>query len=121
MRPTIPPSSEVAPPAERGTGQPQPLSHDDDTRATLRRIEALLQELRAHAESVARPRRHREFSLARLFGAILQALVVGLIIAAAADWAFQAPLGSQLVKLVFGGVLQLGALTAFTISRDHGS
>jgi hypothetical protein len=49
---------------------------------------------------------------------VLQFLVVGSAIAAVADWAFQAELGKQLVMLMFAGVFQLGALTAFVLSRE---
>jgi len=92
---------------------------DNDSLATLRRIVQLLDEIRGRLDIDARARRHRQFSLARLLGALLQALVVGLVIAALADWVYGAALGAQLVKLVFAGVLQLGALTAFVIARDN--
>jgi hypothetical protein len=83
----------------------------------LRRIERLLVDIRGHLEATARAHRHRDFSLSRLVAALLQALVVGLVIAALADWAYQTPPGAQLVKLAFAGVLQLGALTALVLAQ----
>jgi len=103
------PVEDATPAAPAGTGEQW---------ATLRRIEELLAEIRARLDTVAQLQQHREFSLARLIGAVLQALVVGLIIAAFADWAFQAPPVQQLIKLLFAGVLQLGVLTAFIVARE---
>ena len=83
----------------------------------LQRVAGLLEELRGRFDTSTREQRHREFSAARLIGAILQALVLGFVFAALADWAYGVKEGPQLVKLAFAGVLQLGALTAFVLSR----
>lgn len=84
----------------------------------LRRLERGLDELRGLLEANARVQRHREFSFARLAGAVLQALVVGLLMLALSDWFFQADVGQLLVKLALAGVLQLATLTAFILARD---
>ena len=96
--------------SQRGAG--------DESLAVLRQIEQSLDEIRGRVDTATRAHRHREFSVARLIGALLQALVVGFVIAALADWAYQAPPAGQLVKLAFAGVLELGALTAFVLARD---
>lgn len=85
----------------------------------LRRIERTLVEVRGQFETLTRDQRHREFSPARLIGALLQALVLFFVIAGLADWVYQAELGQPLIKLLFAGVFQLGALTAFVLSRNR--
>jgi len=90
----------------------------DPLLAVLERMERVLSETRGRLEAAERSQRHREFSLARFAGALLQAVVVGLIIGALSDWAYEAPPAQQLVKLAFAGVLQLAALTAFIVARD---
>ncbi len=85
--------------------------------ASLERIEGLLREIRGQLETMGRVQRYRDFSPARLIGAILQSLVVGFVIAAVADWLYQASAGTQLVKIGLAGVLQLAALTAFVLAR----
>lgn len=86
----------------------------------LRRIERSLSEIHDRLEAREHERRHQEFSVARLIGSLVQALVVGFLIAAIADWVYNAPVEKQLVKLAFAGVLQLLALTAFTLTREQG-
>ncbi len=89
-----------------------------ELQASLRRIERVLEEIHDRFETITRERRHHEFSPARLIGAILQALVLGFVIAALANWAYGAKEGPLLVKLAFAAVFQLGALTAFMLSRE---
>lgn len=105
-------------PTDEGAASAAPERTTDELLASLRRIERLLEQVRQRLEVTERATRYREFSLARLIGALLQALVVGLLVAALADWAFQGSPAQQLVKLTFAGVLQLGALTAFIMTRE---
>ena len=97
---------------------PEPPAQPADGLLALQRIERLLTGMSDRLETLTRERQHRDFSLARLIGWVLQFLVVGFAIAAVADWAFQAELGKQIVMLLFAGVFQLGALTAFLLSRE---
>lgn len=105
-------------PIDEGAASATPERTTDELLASLRRIERLLEQLRQRLETTARAERYREFSLARLFGALLQALVVGLLMFALTDWVYQGSPAQQLVKLAFAGVLQLGALTAFLLARE---
>lgn len=84
--------------------------------ATLERVEGVVRELRDQVDTIAREKSHREFSFARLTGSLLQALVAGFLIAALADWVYEAEPAHTLVKLAFAGVLQIGALSAFLLS-----
>ena len=106
------------------SGEPAAGSTSDaggeDELAVLRRIERTLEEIRGRLETTARAQRHVEFSPARLIGALFEVLVLGLVIAALADWIYQAPLPNQLVKLTLAGVLQLVALTAFVLAPKKG-
>jgi len=86
--------------------------------ATTQRIAAAVEELRGRMETLTRERRHQHFSPGRLIGVVLEVIVLGLVIVAVADWAYDANVGSQLAKLALAGVLQLGALTAFILGRD---
>jgi len=97
---------------------PEPPAQPADGPLALQRIERLLTGMSDRLDTLTRERRHREFSLTRLIGWVLQWLVVGFAIAALADWAFQAELGKQIVMLMFAGVFQLSALTAFLLSRE---
>lgn len=124
---TTPEAKSAFRPAESRQGPTKPSTTDlrpdaaeGSTRVldTLRRIEELVQAIGGRLELQTREQRHQEFSFARLIGALLQALVVGFVIAALADWAYQAPPGTQLVKLGFAAVLQVGVLTAFVLSRE---
>jgi len=89
----------------------------DDAPGNLERMEKLLAEISASLDSNAREQAHREFSLSRLTGAILQVLVVGLLLAAAVELLLAGALAGVLIKLAFAGVLQLSALTAFVVAR----
>lgn len=98
--------------------RPDPSPEGAAVAPMLERIEHILGEIHGRLELAAREDRHREFSPARLIGGVLEALVVGFVIAALADWVFQKP-GSALVELAFAGVFQLGALTAFVLARER--
>jgi hypothetical protein len=112
-QPTRPPAPTPAPEAEA------PDDYDDeDAVATLHRIEHTLDEIRRTLQNTAREQRHREFSPARLIASVLQALVIGMVLWALSDWVFEEPRESLLVKLAFAAVLQLGALTGFTLGRE---
>jgi len=86
--------------------------------AALQRIERLLADLSGRVETLTREKQHRPFSPAWFLGTLLQIFVVGFVIAAIADRVFQADIGQQLANLLFAGVLQLGALTAFLLARE---
>ena len=90
----------------------------EDVLTVLQRIEQGLAEIRRSLDGMARERRHREFSPARLIGSILQAFVVGLVLWSVSDWVFGEPRDALLVKIAFAAVLQLGALTAFLLGRE---
>ena len=68
-------------------------------------------------DAAARDSEHRDFSIGRLIGWILQVIVVGLVALALLDWLLQASVDSLLIKLAFAAVLQLSALTALVVSR----
>ena len=89
-----------------------------DLAASLARLEQVLGDIRGQLEALSRARRHREFSPARLCGVVLQVLAAAFVVLAGADWIYQAPPATQLVKLLFSLVVQLGALTAFLLARD---
>jgi hypothetical protein len=86
----------------------------------LERMEGQLRHLHGQFDNTERERQHQHFSAARLIGAILQALVLGLVIAGSADWVYGSPVGPLLVKLGFAAVFQLGALTAFLVAQERG-
>lgn len=105
----------AAPPAAE-----HPSAAPPDVGVALVRIEEHLRGLRDQLDTVMRVRRHREFSVARLVGAILQVVVAGFVFVALADWVFARDVGPILVKLGFAVVLQLAALTAFVLAREPG-
>ena len=82
---------------------------------SLDRIERRLSEIRVLLDQEQRQHQHRDFPLARLLGAVLQALVVGLLAWACSDWVFQSDSDRILVKLGFAAVLQLAALSAYVL------
>ena len=96
----------------------EPRGDEPDLLVALDRIQNTLDELRRLQAASVREHRHREFSPARLFGSILQALVFGLMLWALSDWVFAAAREPLFVKLGFALVLQLGALTAFILGRE---
>jgi hypothetical protein len=87
-----------------------------DAASSLHRIESLLREVRDGLDLLARERQHQEFSATRFVGAVLQAIVIGLVIAALASWVYSDTPSNTLIKAVMAGVFQLGALTAFVVS-----
>jgi hypothetical protein len=90
----------------------------DEAAAALARLEGLLREIRGALDAGAREQQHRQFSIARLLGAMTQVSAVGLVLWAALDWAFQGESAAVIVKLSFATVLQLMAVTAFYLSRE---
>jgi hypothetical protein len=84
----------------------------------LRRMERSLDEIRGRLEATARTRQHQEFSLPRLLGGVCQVLAVGVVCIGMADWLYQGPSARLLIELVLAGVLQLGALTGYTLARE---
>lgn len=127
VRPAAPTNiPNAAKPTERS--DPAQRRSGEDLLAALQRVEEVVKDIRGRlegmgewVETTTRERRHRQFSAAWLIGSLLQALVIGFVVAALADWAFEAELGRQLVKLALAGVLQLGALTAFVLARGAGN
>lgn len=89
-----------------------------DLLATIERMERVLGDLRSLVSSTVREKRQYEFSLARLFASISQALVAGLLLWALSDWVFGEPHDALLVKLAFAAVLQMSALTGFLLGRE---
>ncbi len=101
---------------ETNKARPMPTKPEDS--AADARVEQLLVEIRDRLDLLTRDRRHVEFSVARLVASLVQALVIGLLLAAIADWLFSAPFSAAILKLAFAAVLQLAALTAFILARD---
>ena len=87
--------------------------------AVLQRMSGAVEDMRGRLEAILRERRHREFSPGKLIGAVLQALAIGFVLAALADWVYGVKEGPILVKLAFAAVFQVGALTAFVLGRDR--
>jgi hypothetical protein len=101
-----------SPPAAPG---PMPRSDPDNP---FRRMEQLLAEIRAHLDASARETRIRQFSLARLAAALLQALVVGLVVWSLSDWLFAMEPAGLGIKLGFAAVFELGVIAALLAARD---
>lgn len=139
--PATPADSELAPaaadasPTEHAPGEPSPppdlytaafetLPRNDappGLRKTLARMERTLEEIRASIDAASRARQHKEFSSARLIGAVLQVLVVGLVLLSIINLVFEGTLGWVLAPIAFALVLQLGVLTAFVLAgQDSG-
>ncbi len=106
------------PATEPHPASPPPGEPVGDPVEVLIRIERQLDEIRGRLEAADRLRMHRRFSLAQLLGAMFQLLAVFLVLLALLDWVYQAWHAERLVKLAFAGVLQLAALTAFTMARE---
>ena len=82
------------------------------------RVERLLEEIRGALDAKARDDRYKEFSVTRMAGSVLQALVVGLMAWSLSDWVFQLPAEALFIKLGFAAVLQLTAMTALLMSKE---
>jgi len=91
---------------------------DEESLPPVARLEERLTQIRDLLDTAEREQRHKEFSAARLTGALAQALVVALLAWALSDWVFALPPETVLVKLGFAAVLQLAALTAFVVGRE---
>ncbi len=98
---------------------PTTLKERDTAGETLRRIERLLVEIRGRLETLNRAQQHRHFSAARMIGAVLQMVTVAFLLAAVVDWVYQSPSATQIIKLLFAGVVQVCALTAFVMARGE--
>jgi len=110
---------QAAPPPASDTPDAPARDPEADALLTLQRIERLLRDIRGALDGAAHESAHRHYSLARLIGAILEVIVVGLVALAVLDWLLQAPPASLLTKLAFAAVLQLSALTALLVARDE--
>jgi hypothetical protein len=97
---------------------PEASAPSEDALVVLRRMERALDEIRGRLEASARTRQHREFSLPRLLGGVCQVLAVGMVCVSLADWFYQGSSARLLIELALAGVLQLGALTGYTLARD---
>ena len=110
-------------PDNRATSE-EPATGPDvraDVLAVLRRVETLLTEIRGRLDTATRERRYQEFSVARLIAWFVQLLALGVVVAAIVNWVYgETRLADQVVTLVFAGVLQLGALTAFSVAPGRG-
>lgn len=115
--PSVPPALSPAA-AEAAVQEPPGSAAPSDEALTLARLEKLVGEIRAAVDAGLREQRHKEFSPARLVGAILQVLVVGLVAMAAMDYLFQVPVGQLVIKLAFALVLQTMVLTAFVLAGE---
>jgi hypothetical protein len=100
-----------------GSGGPPAADAAERVAASLGRIEDTLEDLRRRVETLTREQQHKDFSWVLAAGYLGQVLVAGLLVAALADWVFAADLAKPLMKLLFAGVLQIGALTAFVWGR----
>jgi len=115
-----PPPAEFLPPTDDESAVASPRRATfADLLAALLRIERSLDDIRRALSATVREDRHAQFSLARLVGAILQALVVGWLLWGVSDWAFGEPSETLRTKLGFAAVFQLVALTAFLVGRER--
>lgn len=88
-----------------------------DPAVTLQHMEKLLGQIRGTLNAATRDEAHRELSVGRTVGAVIQVVVAGLVALALLDWLLDAPAEALYVKLAFAGVLQVSALTAFVVAR----
>ncbi|MGE0479852.1 MAG: hypothetical protein AB7Q17_05205 [Phycisphaerae bacterium] len=100
-----------------GESPPPDAAALDERLAALQRIDRGIVELRGLIEAKLREDAYHEFSIARLIGAVLQVIVVGLVVLALLDWIFSGPLNTLLTKLAFAAFFQLAALTGFVVSQ----
>lgn len=98
---------------------PAASAESGDPASSLERIDRTLRDIRAILDAQVREQQHREFSAAQLVGAVLQAVVVGLLVLALLDWLYQWGVTRTYVKLAFAAVLQMMALTAFVAARPR--
>ena len=103
-----------APAESAGSGDPPP-----DPAVTLQHMDKLLAQIRGTLNAATRDEAHRELSIGRTIGAVIQVVVAGLVALALLDWLLDAPAGGLYIKLAFAGVLQISALTAFVVSRPR--
>ena len=96
-----------------------PADPPPDPAVTLQHMEKLLGQIRGTLNAATRDEAHRELSLGRTLGAVIQVVVAGLVALALLDWLLDAPANTLYIKLAFAGVLQLSALTAFVVSRGR--
>jgi hypothetical protein len=82
-------------------------------------MDKLLAQIRGTLNAATRDEAHRELSIGRTIGAVIQVVVAGLVALALLDWLLDAPAGGLYIKLAFAGVLQISALTAFVVSRPR--
>ena len=114
------PANDRPTPTPETDSSTQEAAREIDEAAHRKRVERLLEEIRGALDASARDRGYKEFSPTRLIGALLQALVVGLLAWALSDWIFQLPSEALFIKLAFAMVLQLTALTALLMSKSNG-
>jgi hypothetical protein len=102
----------------RTTEQPREYHQPpEDVNRTFERMEQLLGQIHGALDAGVREREHRELNYARLIGGVLQVIVAALVALAVLDLLLHGVVNALIVKLAFAMVLQLGALTAFVISR----
>lgn len=105
-------------PGSAGRERPAgPVQLPEDVTHTFDRMEQLLGRIHDALDAGARERQHREFSYARLVGAVLQLIVAAMVALALLDYLLYGAVNSLFVKLAFALVLQVSALTAFVVAR----
>jgi len=109
-----PPISELV--GEREAVQEMPVTSESQRPALRDDVPGLLEEIRDLLERAQRPKRQDDFSLVRLFGALLQMFAL-----VAAVWGVGTMLNDDSVgatpKLILACFLQLASLTAFAVDR----
>jgi hypothetical protein len=102
-----------------GDGDEPPASQPAKSPDDLARVEATLEAIREQLEFLTRERRYHEFSLVRALGVAAQIVVLGFAIFALSEFVYGQSATGVIVKLMFAGVFQLAALTAFVVSRGR--
>ncbi|MFO0839832.1 MAG: hypothetical protein U1D55_15075 [Phycisphaerae bacterium] len=110
----LPPEPDSPDETERPAAKIGLTVHREGSR--MDRIERALEEIRSAVDASSRLARHKDFSAARLVGAIAQVLAIVFLVLALADWTLERPFAALFAKLSFTIAFQLGALTAFVIA-----
>ncbi len=125
-QPQAPPATPEQPPSAFKPDPPQvsdnaervsPAPELRDLVESVRQLEQTHHQVREQLDRISHERAYRDFSMLRLLAAMLQAIVIGLLVVAVADWVYGVSAARQLVTLAFAGVLQLGTLTAVSAAR----
>jgi hypothetical protein len=101
------------PPARNGNAN---SARHTDNATDASESAALLQEILTFLRTVDRRSRAEEFSLGKLMGALVQILVVGVLVYSIFGWLRNIGNTELLVRLQFATLLQLMALTCFSLT-----